>query len=182
MKNVRSRFGLVVASVCVVSLGLTACSPGEQGKDAAASQTSAPAVSVNPQAPALTEKVGAFNFIRTKDDGTMAMLATVHVKSADGWMGLVDESNQFSVLEKGKYTVHARGASGCSGVGSPAAEGLGVIGEVHASGNKSVDVWSTPSKVDEDSFTTVALVDESGNLAGCAKSVKWTEPTAAKSS
>lgn len=188
MKRMRRRHraldaGIFAAGACALVLGISACAPaGSEQEEASSSATSTAPVSVNPDAPALKEKLGAFNFIRTNDDGTMAMLATVHVKSTQDWVGLVDEKSQFSVLEKGKYIVQARGASGCSGVGSPASEGLGTIGEVHSSGDNSVDVWSTPTKIDSDSFTTVALVDEKGDLAACAKSVKWTEPTASNDS
>lgn len=175
----RRRTAIATALGCATAL-LVSCagvdSSSDKGKDANASESAAP-VSVDPAAPKLTDQVSAFNFIRTNDDGTMNMLATVHVKSAKGWMGLSDEKGQFTTLDKGKYTVQARGASGCSGVGSPAAEGLGVIGEVHVDGNQNADVWNVPSKVDEDSFTTVALVDPNGDLASCAKTVTWSEPT-----
>lgn len=179
MLGVKRRTASVAVVGCAAVL-LASCTDVDASSDkdqnAKASESAVP-VSVDPAAPKLTERVGAFNFIRTKDDGTMSMLATVHVKSAKGWMGLTDEKGQFTTLEKGKYKVQARGASGCSGVGEPAAEGLGVIGEVHVDGNRNADVWSVPSKVDENSFTTVALVDSDGDLASCAKSINWTEPT-----
>lgn len=181
MLGVKRRTASVAVMGCAAVLlasctGVNASSNKDESKDAEASVSTAP-VSVDPAAPKLTEKVGAFNFIHTKDDGTMSMLATVHVKGAKGWMGLADEKGQFTTLEKGIYKVQARGASGCSGIGSPAAEGLGVIGEIHVDDNRNADVWSVPSKVDENSFTTVALVDSDGDLASCAKSVTWTEPT-----
>ena len=175
----RRRVAVATALGCAATL-LVSCSGFESSSDkdgnADASSSTAP-VSVDPAAPKLTERVSAYNFIRTNDDGSMKMLATVQVMSAKGWMGLSDEKGQVTTLDKGKYTVQARGASGCSGIGSPAAEGLGVIGEVHVDDKRNADVWNVPSKVDEDSFTTVALVDSNGDLASCAKTVTWTEPT-----
>lgn len=175
----RRRVAVATALGCAATL-LVSCSGVESSSDkdgnADASSSTAP-VSVDPAAPKLTERVSAYNFIRTNDDGSMKMLATVQVMSAKGWMGLSDEKGQFTTLAKGKYTVQARGASGCSGIGSPATEGLGVIGEVHVDDKRNADVWNVPSKVDEDSFTTVALVDSNGDLASCAKTVTWTEPT-----
>lgn len=164
----------LAATLLVACAG--AATDGDNESSAQTSSSTAP-VSVDPAAPKLTEVVSAYNFIRTTDDGSMRMLATVHVKSAKGWLGLADEKGQFTTLEKGKYTVQARGASGCSGVGSPAAEGLGVIGEVHVDSDRQADVWNVPAKIDADSLTTVALVDSEGNLASCAKTVQWTEPS-----
>ena len=161
---------------CAAAVGLVACSnEGSAPEEASASSTRP--VQTDANAPKLTETGSTYNFVRTENDGSMVMLATVKTRTNGSWMGLADEENQFSELEAGTYDVVARGASGCGGVGSEAAEGRGVIGKVMAKDNNRVDVWSTPAQVSEADVTTLALVDSDNILQACAKTVDWTEPT-----
>lgn len=168
----RRRVAAVVAGAATL---LSACTALEEEADELGVDTRISPVDIDPDAPALDDDFGAFNFIRSESNGQMSMLATVRVATGGDWMGLRDHKAQYSALDDGIYEVHARGASGCSGVGSEAAEGLGVIGQIHVRNNRA-DIWSDPSEVDSDSLTTVALVDGEGILQSCAKSVKWSDP------
>lgn len=167
-------------ALCVATTGLVACSDDASSPEAASESSTRP-VQADPNAPELTESGSTYNFVRSNKDGTTGVLATVKVRENGSWVGLADEQGQFTVLDKGTYDVVARGASGCSGVGSEAAKGLGVIGKVIVEDENKADVWSTPAEVDSDSLTTLALVDSDNVLKACAKTVNWTEPTSTAS-
>lgn len=182
MKRRIARTSPVVAAIALAALTLGACGAGEgngngtgNGGDGGETTTSAP-VSVDPAAPQLTEREGAYNFIRSGDDGRTYTLAHVKVMSSDGWLGLADDEGQYTALENGEYKVVARGESGCSGAGATSDEGLGVIGEIHVDGS-TADIWSTPVQTETEYLTTVALVDGNDEIVACGRAVSWTEPT-----
>lgn len=183
MKPRTTRTAHALVALAAAALALAACGSdgGDAGTDAgpAATSSSAP-VSVDPDAPELTEREGAFNFIKMSDDGRSHILGHVKVMSGDGWLGLADEEIDYTTLDDGKYRVIAAGASGCPGVGSDAGEGLGVVGEIHVEHN-AAKVWGTPVKTEVDSFSTPVLADSDGTVLACGKKVNWSEPTSSTS-
>lgn len=181
MKRRTVRTSPVVAAIALAALTLGACGTDEGNGGENGETTASAAVSVDPAAPELTEREGAYNFIRSGDDGRTYTLAHVKVMSEDGWLGLADDEGQYTALEDGEYKVVARGDSGCAGVGLESDEGLGIIGEVHVA-DSTADVWSTPVETDTEYLTTVALVDGDDEIVACGRAVTWTEPTTTSTS
>ncbi|MFC3850500.1 hypothetical protein ACFORJ_10045 [Corynebacterium hansenii] len=184
MKPRTRRTAHALVALAASALALGACgSGGDGGGDRGTRETTATsaAVSVDPDAPKLTDREGSFNFVRMADDGRSHILGHVKVLSAGGWLGLADDEIAFTSLDDGKYRVIARGASGCPGVGETTDEGLGVIGEIHAE-KGSAKVWNTPVEGEAGSFSTVVLADSDGTVLSCGKSVDWTEPSTPETS
>ncbi|MEJ5920404.1 hypothetical protein [Corynebacterium sp. H78] len=183
MKRRSTQSASALTALIFASLTLAACGAQDpaESKEAPVATSESAAVSTNPDAPEMSkeesEREGGYNFIRTEDDGSTTVLSHVVVLSDDNWYGIAEEQGQYTELAKGTYKVVARGASGCGGAGTKSDEGLGVIGEIHVKDKGSADVWSTPAKIDADSFTTVTLIDEEDKIVACAKAVSWTAPS-----
>lgn len=183
MKFRTSRTAPATLVLAASALALAACGGGagadEPGGSEPAASSATAAVSVNPDAPELAQRDGAYNFVRSDDDGRTSVLGhvTVRTDATGGWLGLADGDIDFTALADGDYRVIARGASGCPGVGATTDEGLGTIGEIHATGS-AAKVWGTPAKIDAANLSTVVLADSSDTVLACGKSVSWTEPSA----
>ncbi|MFD5869429.1 hypothetical protein ACFWGD_12595 [Corynebacterium sp. NPDC060344] len=182
MKPRTRRTATALLALAAPALALAAC--GDGGTDGngdgtgEGGETTSAAVSVAPDAPELVDAEGAYNFVRLTDDGRSHILGHVKVLSADGWLGLADDEITFTALDDGEYTVIARGASGCPGVGETTDDGLGALGEIHAT-DGAAKVYGTPAEADADDLSTVVLADSDDTVIACGKSVDWTEPTSA---
>lgn len=143
---------------------------------AAASTSAGPVAAIDPDAPELTERGRVHNMLADDDDGMTAVVARVRVAYAEGWTGLVDDPAAPATLDEGVYEVRALASRACPGAGAEAPEGLGAVGEVHADGAGSAQVWSTPLEQDPDAVAQLILVDDEDEVAGCGKAVDWTPP------